>query len=135
MYWDPQACHWDMLGAVAPVLGYAGIHSLSYQWDVLESTAPALDVIGCLTSGLAHAGTQGCYTGACPGVIVPSLALGCGDIHGPSTGTCWIPQPRHWDVLGCIAFILELSRAPVSGTGTYWMHSSCAGIHWGSRSS
>lgn len=29
MYWDPQGSHWDMLGPVAPVLGHAGIHSLS----------------------------------------------------------------------------------------------------------
>lgn len=102
---------------------------------MLESTSPALDVTGCSTSALGHAGTQGCYTGACSGVTVPSLALRCADIHGPNTGTYWIPQPQHWDILGCMAFILELSRALVSGTETYWMHGSCAGIHWGSWSS
>lgn len=78
MYWDPQACHWDMLGTVAPVLGHAGVHSPSTGmcWDMLGSVAPALGCAG------IHNPSTGCYW-------VPNFC----------TRTCWDPGLLYWSLL------------------------------------
>lgn len=97
MYWDPQACHWDMLGSIASAVGYAGIHNPSagcywvpnfctrtywdpglLHWSLLWGHCAILGVLTSMAltlghptaSALGHTGMHGLYTGAFQG---PSL--------------------------------------------------------------